>query len=239
VSGCVDHRDIVVVNSSTHSVSGWSGVSSLASEIKLNHDLATAPGNSRMLLVGIAASDKFLSPEAIAVTYNAQAMHLAVKAQGTDADSFAGIYYLLDAELPSVGVREVKATFGPALSWGHGGVHVMELTNVAQTAPFVTAGVKGDANCSLTPSRGVSLTYSRPGSLVYGMLTARGATAATLTASAGLVESWNQAQQTPGKMVAASAYVIDDNDRSINWTVTIDCYHSASAAVAIQRLSAP
>jgi hypothetical protein len=236
-AGCVDHRDIVVVNSSLHTVQGWASALSTPSEIKLSHTLATSAGNNRMLLAGVAATDQFLAPEAIAVTYNGVPMVAAVKKLDQAAQSFAGIYYLLDAQLPAKGAREAKAVFGPSFSWGHGGLHIVELKNVAQVAPFVTGSAAGDASCGAGALRSVSLTYTQPGSLVYGMLGARGASSASFSVGPGLVESWNQLLSSPDKMMAASAYVIDDDSRTLSWNI-VACYNSAMAAVAIKRLSA-
>jgi len=60
---------------------------------------------------------------------------------------------------------------------------------------------------------------------------------ATLSSSVGLVETWNQLQATPDKMIGAAAYVFDNDDRTITWNV-VNCYNSATVAVAIKRLSA-
>jgi hypothetical protein len=73
---------------------------------------------------------------------------------------------------------------------------------------------------------------------VFAVLSGRGATAATISASAGLVEVWNQQQPTPNNHLGAAAYVIDDDSRSISWSLA-NCYNSAIALVAVQRLTAP
>jgi hypothetical protein len=236
-AGCVDHRDIVVVNVGTQAVKGWNGSSNVIADITLSHGLQTAKNNNRMLVVGIAATDNYTNPENISVTYAGTAMIPAIEQEDGAKHSYAGIYYLLDAALPaSTGTNQVVASFGPGFTWGHAGVDVMELKNTMQVAPIATGGTAGDSACSAMGSRTATVTFSQTGSLVYGVLGARAASAATLSSASGLVQTWNQLQPTPDKMIGAAAYVPDNDNRTITWNVT-GCYNSATAIVAIKRLN--
>ena len=235
---CADHRDIVVVNKGTNGVNGWDGGANLVAEIKLDHGLQTGKSNNRMLVVGIACTDNYTNPDNVVVTYAGTPMLVAIEQEDAGKHSYAGIYYLLDSALPdNPSTNQVVASFGPAFTWGHAGVDVLELKNTMQVTPIATGGTPGDANCGGSASRSGTVTFNQPGSLVYGVLSARGASSATLSSSSGLVESWNQLQPTPDKMVGAAAYVPDNDNRTITWSVA-NCYNSAVALAAIKRLSA-
>ena len=248
--GCVDHRDIVVVNSGSatpggatqwHNVAGWASDANVPTEIKLKHTLQTAKGNNRMIVVGLAATDTLLTdPLAVTVTYNTQPMQLAVYQQDTNPtkQSYAAVYYMLDAALPdNAGAYDVVATYTtPGYRWGHAGMDLIELRNTTQAAPLATAGSPGNTGCGSGSTRSATVSFSQTGSLVYGVLGARGGSAATLSAATGLVETWNQYQATPDKMIGAAAYVPSNGNRTITWTV-VNCYNSATAIVAIKRLN--
>ncbi len=237
-AGCVDHRDIVVVNKGTNNVAGWDGGANIVAQITLDHVLQTGKLNNRMIVVGIACTDNYTNPENVSVTYAGTPMLPAVKQEDVGKHSYAGIYYLLDSALPdSPSTNQVIASFGPAFTWGHAGLDVMELKNTMQVGPIATGGTPGDANCNGTASRSVSVTFSQTGSLVYGVMSARGASGATLSSASGLVETWNQLQSNPDKLVGAAAYVPDNDSRTITWSVA-NCYNSAGAIAAIKRLSA-
>ena len=228
----------MVVNKGTNGVNGWDGGANLVAEIKLDHALQTGKSNNRMLLVGIACTDNYTNPDNVVVTYAGTPMLVAIEQEDAGKHSYAGIYYLLDSALPdNPSTNQVVASFGPAFTWGHAGVDVLELKNTMQVAPIATGGTPGDANCGGSASRSGTVTFNQPGSLVYGVLSARGASSATLSSSSGLVESWNQLQPTPDKMVGAAAYVPDNDNRTITWSVA-NCYNSAVALAAIKRLSA-
>ena len=231
------------VTSQWHTVGGWNGSASVPIELKVSHGLQTAKGNNRMVVVGITYTDTILTtPPIAAVTYDTQPMQLAVQLVDAKKQSYAGIFYILDAALPAgTGSKDVVATYAlPGYGWGHAGIDVMELKNTMQVAPIATGGsvlLPTDPGCGGSPSRSATVTFTQPGSLVYGVLGARGASAATLTAATGLVETWNQLQSTPDKMIGAAAYVFDGDNRTIAWNVT-NCFNSATAIVAIKRLSA-
>jgi hypothetical protein len=96
--------------------------------------------------------------------------------------------------------------------------------------------VAGNSDCSTASLRSVGLSLSRPGSFVYALLGARGGRSASLASATGLIETWNQRQATPDNLMAAAAYVIADSDRSVSWTVG-NCYNSATAMIAVERLT--
>jgi hypothetical protein len=246
--GCVDHRDIVVVSSGSaapgtasqfHKVAGWSANANVAAEIKLTHTLGTAKGNNRMILVGLAATDTLLvDPSIVTVTYALQPMKLAVQQQDAAKQSYAAVYYILDAALPdTVGAYDVVATYTtPGFRWGHVGADLIELKNTMQVAPIATGSTAGDTGCSASATRTATVNFTQTGSLVYGVLGARGGTSGTLNSGIGLVETWNQVQASPDRMIGLAAYAPDNDSRTISWTVA-NCYNSATAIVAVKRLN--
>src|SRR5260221_343931 len=106
----------------------WNG-SGPASILTLMHTITYDKGNNRMVLVGVSSSDTFLDPESM--TYNGKPMTRAVFAQDASGQSYAGIYFLLDAQLPDTAGTQspVVATFASTPVWGHGGFDVLELKN--------------------------------------------------------------------------------------------------------------
>jgi hypothetical protein len=259
-SGCVDHRDIVVVNSgagsvgtnsANHAIAGWNGSGGSASELTVTHTLGSAKNggvNNRMVIAGIIASDTFLDDpvthtDKIVVTYNGVAMKPAVERVDSSKQSYAGIYYILDADLPNNGNAAsfpVKVQFAALNQWGHGGIDVVELKNAMQVAPIATGSAAG-SNCSVTQSRAVSVTFSQTGSFAYGVMSARAAPSASLTTPSvepSVVETWDQHQTTPADHTGNAAYANKvDSTRTFTWDIPA-CYNSAGVAVAIKRLSA-
>ncbi len=237
--GCVGFRSIAVVNAGrAQAVAGFTGGSGSASTLSVNHTLGSARGSSRIVLVGVVASEVLLDPEQVVVTYDGTTMIPAVERTEPNKQAYSGIYYLLDAALPSSAgaVSVVRAQFSTTGSWGHGGLDVLELRNAMQVGPIAT-GAASSADCASTSSRSVNVTFDQPGSLVYGVMSARAATTVSLTSSSGLVQTWNQRQATPAGHVGAAAYVFDDDSRAIAWSVT-GCYNTSATSVAIKRLSA-
>lgn len=237
--GCVGFRSIAVVDAGrAQAVAGFTGGSGGASTLSVDHTLGSARGSSRIVLVGVVASEVMLDPEQIVVTYDGTTMIPAVERTEPNKQAYSGIYYLLDAALPSSAgaVSVVRAQFSTTGSWGHGGIDVLELRNAMQVGPIAT-GAASSADCAGTSSRSVNVTFSQPGSLVYGVMSARAATSVSLTSSSGLVQTWNQRQATPAGHVGAAAYVFDADDRAITWNVT-GCYNTSATSVAIKRLSA-
>jgi hypothetical protein len=249
-AGCVAFRDIVVGPNGVRDIAGWDGNNG-NSEITLNHTISYAKGENRMVLVGLVASDPFtaitdpmdMTKPVIAVTYDQKPMtRFATHAVDASKQSWAVVYYMLDADLPNSAntVSPVTAKFWTGAQWGHGGIDVLELKNAEQAAPFAS-GTNSGGNCGGSTTRGATVTFTGTQytkSLVYGVLSARGATGATMSAASGLTESWNEHQVSPNNHVGAAAWVIDNDTRTINWSVAT-CYNSATLLVAVQRLTAP
>ena len=105
-----------------------------------------------------------------------------------------------------------------------------------QVAPIATGSTAGDTGCSASATRTATVNFTQTGSLVYGVLGARGGTSGTLNSGIGLVETWNQVQASPDKMIGLAAYAPDNDSRTISWTVA-NCYNSATAIVAVKRLN--
>lgn len=233
--GCVDHRDIVVAPSGVHGIAGWNG-SGAASVLTVDHTLTYGKGNSRMVLVGVASSDTLLDPES--VKYDDFDMVRAQFAQDSSNQSYAAVYYLLDDQLPDTAgaTSHVKVTFSSGSMWGDGGFDVLELKNTMQVAPIANGTAVG-GNCGGGNGlRSVSVTFNQPGSLVYGVMSGRGATQMPVL-SAGPTQHWNEHVGSPTDHTGSSAYVLDDNNRTFDWTFN-DCFNSAGVAVVIKRLNA-
>lgn len=242
-AGCVGFRDIVVVNSSTTAVGAWSGSTPSAAELRMDHTLANGKGNNRMMLMGITAMNNFTNPlSAIRAEYAGITMHLAFQQldTATEAHSYAGIFYLLDSELPddptTTTPNQAVAWFGGNYSWGHGAAQVVELKNTMQVAPIATGGGAGPTSCSSSGSRSGTVTFSQTGSLVYGLFGARSGDVATLTGTPQNVQIWNQIVTNPAKLLSASAYAYTGTTRTLTWNVT-GCENSAIALVALKRLN--
>lgn len=246
--GCIDHRDIVVVNSGAgavsanngqHAVQGWTGTSGQTAQITVNHGLVTASGNNRMVLVGVTATPNFTNPENISVTYAGTTMLLAKEQKDSGQQAYAGIYYLLDAALPATtGSKAVIAKLSASTSpWGGGGLDVIELKNVMQVAPIATGGA-GAGNCGSNPTISAAVTFTQAGSLVYGVVGATSASQGSLTGTGAPspVETWNQVQSTAAGMHANAAYAFGDGSRTLTWNVPT-CNATATAIVAIKRLN--
>jgi hypothetical protein len=243
--GCVHFRDIIV-GTSVHGIDGWNGNQGLA-ELSVNHTISWAKGSHRMVLVGVATTDNYFEP--YSVSYDQKPMTLAASIASA-GNSWAGVYYILDADLPNNAATPspVLVRFDNGNAWGHGGFEVLELRNAQQSAPFVI-GTNNGGNCGGGfQARSVGVTFSSPGSeptkydnsLVYAVLAARGtAAAADVTLdSMGVTQGWKEFQPDPDKLVGTAVRVLDSDSRTFNWTIS-NCYNTAQAAVAVQRLTGP
>jgi hypothetical protein len=185
-----------------------------------------------MLLVAVTATDNYTAAENISVKYAGVTMALAVEQMDTNKHSYAGIYYLLDAQMPDTG-GTVWASFGGGNTWGHAGMNVVELKNAMQVAPIATSGTKGDTACGGSTSRGASVTFNQAGSLVFGVMGARGATAISNTDD---TNTYSAVQMGPDRMAILGAYAIANSTYSMTWTMA-NCFNSAAAMVAVKRLN--
>ncbi len=236
-TGCVGFRDIVLVSSGATATGGWKGSVAAPAELKLNHALASARGGNRMVLVAVTATDNFTNPPTAKAEYAGVEMRRAVQRTDVNAHSYAGIFYLLDSELPeSAGTHQALVSFSGNYPWGHAAAQVVELKNTMQVAPIAVGGGSGDLSCSASVSRSGTVTFNQVGSLVFGVLGARGGDGATLTGTPAVVSLWNQTVTDPAKLLSASAYVYDNDNRTLTWNMT-SCDNSAIAMVAIKRLN--
>lgn len=246
-TGCAHYRDIVVAPSGVRFIRGWNG-SDGASEISLEHTITYAKGNNRMVLISVVSSDPFGEPES--VTYDDQPLTRAAFAVDGSANSWAGIYYILDANLPDNAGEKSNAVvkFWNGAQWGMGGFDLIELKNATQAAPFASGtGSAVGGNCGGATQRAVTVTYTSPGgeptkynnSLVYAVLSARGALSATLSMAAGQTETWNAfTTGAPQDHLGAAVRIFDNDTRTFTWSVP-SCYNSAGVGVAVQRLTGP
>jgi hypothetical protein len=250
-TGCVDHRDIVAMMSNRKGqVAGWNGSTNVPAEISLQHTLTGTKGvDNRMVLVAVGATDNFTNPTPTAVvTYAGVTMHLAKGQLDTGLHNYTGIYYLLDSELPEGkgATWTALSVFGGNYTWGHAGMEVLELKNTMQVAPIATAGAAAD-NCGGTVSRSATIAFNQAGSLIYGALAARGATASWLSGGVNgdsyldtdrrLYFGMAGQQGSPDRMAMVTALQRDqDTGRQLTWSVS-DCFYSTIAVVAVKRLN--
>ncbi|HEY3256355.1 MAG TPA: hypothetical protein VGJ91_20490 [Polyangiaceae bacterium] len=235
--GCVAHFDIGVVGSSVSAKAGFE--SSTIPILTANHTLTNskASGRNRIVLVGVTAIAPYLSGEF--AWYNGTLMHSAVEVSSGGA-SYAGIFYLLDNELPPTpGSYQVKVQFSSGNNNGTGAFTATELQNVQQpTGNFVTttANASADTNCSANPAtRGVTLTFTQPGSFGYAVIAARAATTAMATPGA-LVETMNLLQNQPTPLTGVAGYAGPINGTStLSWKVAT-CSSAAGVGVVLKRV---
>jgi hypothetical protein len=233
-AGCVDHRNIEVVGKAGWTA-GWDGSNPALAEIKQPYTLVNGSGGyNRVLVAAVSATDNYTAPAVrnIVVKYANVTMQLAFEQLDSNTHSYAGIYYLLDSQLPGSG--NVYASFAGSFTYGHVGVNVVELKNAMQVAPIASAGAKGDGSCGASSTRSASVTFNQTGSLVFGLMTARGATGISNTDD---TNAYAAVQATPDHMGMLSAYAYPINSTySMSWTMT-DCYNSAAAMVVFKRLN--
>jgi hypothetical protein len=230
----VDHLDLQVGGPSRHAIRTWNGTG--AAILRLDHELSHGSGSGRIVLVGIAASGPF--SEMLGVLYDDEPMSLLVERVHISNQSRAAIYYLLDDALPAdPGVSEVSVTFNENQAWGHGGFDVLELTNAMQVEPALFASSEG-TNCDAPTTRGVTLNFEQPGSLVYGVLAVRGPKALpVLLQTPAVTESWNErALITDDPLSGSAAWIFDDDTRALNWSLT-SCYNHVAVGAVVQRLT--
>ncbi|HKO50836.1 MAG TPA: hypothetical protein VJV79_24115 [Polyangiaceae bacterium] len=237
--GCVAHFDIGVVGTPITAKKGFE--MSVVPELTANHVLSNskASGRSRIVLVGVTTTEW----NAMAVTmkyvwYNGVLMHRALEVNSNELGSYAGIYYLLDSELPAMpGTYAVKAQFSSTAQNGVGAFTVSEFQNVRQApSPFVTTvAAPSDANCNVAPTRGVTLSFTQGGSFGYVVVAARQASAATATPGT-VSETMKELQNQPLPLMGLAGYVGPINGNSTpSWTVS-NCSNTAGVGVVLKRV---
>ncbi len=195
-----------------------------------------ASGRYRAVLVGVIASEKYLTSKF--VWYNGVLMHSAIEVNATEAvSSSAGIFYLLDDELPALaGTYPVKVQFSSNPDNGSGAFTAIEFQNVQQTGPFVTTSSSPlTTDCSSQASRGVALNFNQAGSFGYAVIAARGASSAMATPGT-LVETMNLLQSQPAPVMGLAGYAGPINgNTTLSWNVT-NCANTAGVGVVLKRV---
>jgi len=242
-SGCVAHFDIGVVGTPVTVKSGFES-GAMPTTLSTNHTLTNskASGRYRMVLVGVTATEpyKLNTPATLFALYNNTiAMHPAIEANTNEAGSYAGIFYLLDSELPAnAGSYPVKVQFSPGAQNGAGAFTVSEFQNVQQTGspPFVTTVASpSDTNCGSPSTRGVLLNFNQAGSFGYVVMAARSGTGAMATPGT-VVETMNLIQAQPFPLAGLAGYVGPINGTSTpSWTIS-NCPNSAGVGVVLKRV---
>ncbi|HYP99386.1 MAG TPA: hypothetical protein VER96_12015 [Polyangiaceae bacterium] len=237
-SGCATHFDIGVVGTPVSAIKGFESLTAVPT-LTANHTLVNdkADGVSRIVLVAVTAIDPYINSEF--VWYGGTLMHAAVETKTNEMPgSYAGIFYLLDSELPATGgTYQVKVQFSNSLQNGTGGFTVSEFQNVQQTpSPFVTTTAQSsDANCGTPSTRSVAFTFSQAGSFAYAVIGARQGTSATAVPGT-VTETMNLYQNQPSPLAALAGYKgpIDSNS-TLSWSMS-NCPNNAGAGVVLKRL---
>lgn len=227
-----DALDIAVINSSTGDEAAFNNTSTVLS---FDHELEGEPGDYRMVLIGVHSY--FQQP--FLVSYNDLPLAAPVVSSLVNADTWVGIYAVMDDELPAPGTRTVRVQFEPANSWGWGQVNVVELAGVDQNTPIHTSTpTSNQSDCNSSNPRTAALSFSdKPGSFIYAVVGANHATAGTLV-SGSFTSTYSAATAAlsgdqRGFMAAALSGPLSMATVA-SWNLT-GCYRSASVAVGIQR----
>ncbi len=224
-----DFLDIEVVNSGTTAVSsGWDGTTNTV--LTVNHALESSRGEYRLAVIGVAAR-----AEPYDVRYDGAPLEPVVS-EGI-AESWAGIYVVLDADLPAPGIKQVRVQLTPGSGWGFAGVEVTELTGVDQNTPIHTMDTTStESDCGTGGLRSIGLTFSdAAGSFVYAVLGARNASTATFTDPVDFVETMNRGITSPQTFRAVAGHIGPRATGTIaSWAMS-GCWESAGAAIGIHR----
>jgi hypothetical protein len=231
-SGCSAHLDIAVAGVATYSAVTFSSGVPMATK---NHVLSNGSGSNRIVLVGVTASEPYIATET--VKYNGTAMLAGPMAQESENNSFAEIFYLMDAALPAAGgTYPVTVTFTTNMFTGVGAFDIVEFKNVQQVNPFVTTVGNGDnTDCSGKGDRSALLSYAQAGTWSYAITGAR--TGDTAVANPGfLVQSMPPQYLSATPFAAMAGYGGPSNGpATLTWNVQ-NCWNSASVGVALKRV---
>jgi len=240
-NGCVAHFDIGVVGAGLTAGSGFE--LSVIPTLTKNHTLTNskASGRYRLVLVGVTATEPFLASVAPKYAwYNGVLMHAAIEVDSNEKQSYAGIFYLLDSELPTdPGSYPVKVQFTNDInkSNGTGAFTVTEFQNVQQTAgTFVTTVASpSDVDCSVQATRSVALSFTQAGSFGYALIAARAGMNAVAMPGA-FVETMNVLQNQPYPLAGLAGYAGPINaSTTLSWNVA-NCSNTAGVGVALKRV---
>ena len=234
-TGCSDHLDITEVGPGLNAQSGFDG--SVTPILTKNHTLTNGSGNYRVVLVGVIAAEPYLSTES--VKYNNVGMTRAAQVQSGEGHSYAGVFYMLDAQLPALpGSYPVSVQYYGSALEGAGAFDVVEFKNAQQGAPLATATQQLNNDCAEVGQneRSVNLVFSAAGSFGYSVTAARNGSNASPDAPPGLNATMNLVQATAWPIAGMAGYVgpISSNT-TFSWSVA-NCWNSATVAVALHRL---
>jgi len=192
---------------------------------------------SRLVLVGVAAAEPYFGTEF--VWYGGTLMHKQVETNTNETTgSYAGIFYLLDSELPvSAGTYPVKVQFYTGTQNGTGAFTVSEFKNVQQAPlPFVTTvSSPSDTNCGNPSTRSIALNFSQAGSFGYVVMAARQGTS-PLPVPGTVTETMNLVKNQPTPLAAVAGYAGPINGNStLSWTMS-NCANTAGVGVVLKRV---
>jgi len=235
----VAHFDIGVVGTPVSVIKAFESITMGPITWTTNHTLVNdkADNVSRIVLVGVTAVDPYFNTEF--VWYGGTLMHAAVETKtGETTGSYAGIFYLLDSELPPTGGSyQVKVQFYTGTQNGTGAFSVSEFQNVQQTpSPFVTTVASpSDTNCGNPSTRSVALNFTQAGSFGYVAMGARQGTSATPVPGT-VTETMNLYLNQPAPLAGLAGYAGPINGNStLSWTMS-NCANSAGVGVVLKRV---
>lgn len=204
----------------------WEGQATGEGIVTVNFSLSTGLGTNRAVVVLVASGQ-----EKLTVNYGATAMLEAVSQKAGSQPGFVSIHYLLDAALGSAGAKTVTVSKVPG--WGGRVVEVMELRNVAQTAPSHTGRNEFTGNCPANLT--TSATVAAQGSLIVGALTVQHSSPATGTHTGFGVEirELYQSQAVTGLF----GYLINANSTTtVGWNNINTCWAMGLATATFNPL---
>lgn len=162
-----------------------SGSTTGTGPLTISHTLTNGPGKNRCVVFVHAshasAGGSSGQAQATGVTYDGVDMTLIAQVtSSTGTTSVAGIWYILDADLPAAGsAKNVVATFqGANVNYLLGGVY--ELADVNQTggaSTIDTSGTLAEPNGSVTTTPHIDLTTGDANSLIVDVLSSSGTSA--------------------------------------------------------------
>jgi len=240
-NGCVAHFDIAAVGTSVSAIKGFESVpSGTFPTLTANHTLVNskAAGVSRIVLVGVTAIDPYLGNKF--VWYDNVLMHAAIEKRTNETPgSYAGIFYLLDNELPTnAGSKEVKVQFYDMTTNGTGAFTVSEFQNVQQSpSPFAVSPVNQstDADCGNPSTRSVALSFTQAGSFGYAVMGLRQGTGA-MPVPGTVTQTQNSFIQQPSPLGAVAGYKGPiDSSATLSWSVA-NCPNNAGVGAVLKRV---
>ncbi|HYQ14644.1 MAG TPA: hypothetical protein VEQ58_02770 [Polyangiaceae bacterium] len=225
-SGCASQRAIEVLSSDAHAELSWNAVNPgdpNERSLTLQHTLLNPyrqGEEGRLLIVGLA--QELTDHDANTATYNGIPLTPVQDNVSGDFNREAMVLYLRDDQMPrDVGVYPLIVTT-KATNSGQNAVNVVELRNVAQTAPVSTPLSNG---CGGNGTNfGFELPFPSPPTLFYLLVSMSGSGPFNVD-GANLI--WSQQTGAQG----AAATVVSDSSGSITFNRT-SCFSSTGSGAA-------